>query len=235
MEKVSFKLKERKILKLYSKVFFDIGANDGHTSIPVAQQHPNTIVYSFEPIPEMVNIMKNRISGLPNYKIYQKAVADYNGTARFNVSTQENWGCSSLLEFSPKLKTEWKNIPGVYNFEEIEYTKQIDVDVITLKSFIEENEIDTIDWLHIDTQGNDLKVLKGMGDTLDIVLGGALEAANKEDILYVGQNTKEQCIEFLESKGFHITAIEENDPFGNEVNIFFAKDPNYKNYWQPNY
>ena len=232
MEKISFNLKERKIVGLYNKVFFDVGANDGHTSIPVAEQHGNTLVYSFEPVPELVNKIRSRAGHLVNYKIIEKAVSDYNGSTKFNVSTQENWGCSSLLDFSPKLKTEWKNIPGVYNFEDIEYTKQIDVDVITLKSFIEENEIEKIDWLHIDTQGNDLNVLKGMGNTLDIVLGGALEAANKEDILYVGQNTKEECIEFLESKGFHITNIEQNDPFGNEVNIFFAKDPNYKNYWQ---
>jgi FkbM family methyltransferase len=232
MEKISFKLKERKVVGLYNRVFFDVGANDGHTSIPVAEQHANTLVYSFEPVPELVNIIRSRAGHLVNYKIIEKAVSDYNGTTKFNVSTQENWGCSSLLEFSPKLKTEWKNIPGVYNFEDIEYTKQIDVDVITLKSFIEENEIEKIDWLHIDTQGNDLNVLKGMGDTLNIVMGGALEAANKEDILYVGQNTKEQCIEFLESNGFSITNIEQNDPFGNEVNIFFAKDSNYKNYWQ---
>lgn len=231
MEKISFNLKEKKVVSLYNRVFFDVGANDGHTSIPVAQQHPNTIVYSFEPVPELVNKIRQRAGHLGNYKIIEKAVSDYTGTAKFNVSTQENWGCSSLLEFSPKLKTEWKNIPE-YKFEVIEYTKQIDVDIITLKSFIEENQIEKIDWLHIDTQGNDLKVLEGMGDTLNIVLGGALEAANKEDILYVGQNTKEQCIEFLESRGFHITNIEQNDPFGNEVNIFFAKDPNYKNYWQ---
>ncbi len=214
------------------RIFFDIGANNGITSIPVAQRHPNTIVYAFEPIPEMVNVIKQSIGNLQNYKIYQKAVADYNGTAKFNVSTQENWGCSSLLDFSPKLKTEWKNIPGVYNFEKIEYTKQIDVDVITLKQFIEENNIEKIDWLHIDTQGYDLKVLEGLGDKIDIVLGGAMEAANKEDILYIGQHTKEQSISFLETKGFHITNIESNDPFNNEVNIFFAKDPSYKNYWQ---
>ena len=55
MEKISFNLKEKKVVSLYNKVFFDVGANDGHTSIPVAQQHPNTLVYSFEPVPELVN------------------------------------------------------------------------------------------------------------------------------------------------------------------------------------
>lgn len=213
------------------RVFFDVGANDGHTSIPVAEQHPNTIVYSFEPIPELVNLINQKTQLLSNYKVYQKAVADYTGIAQFNVSTQENWGCSSLLEFSPKLKTEWKNIPGIYNFEAIQYTKKIQVDVITLKHFIEENKIQKIDWLHIDTQGYDLRVLKGLSEKIDIVLGGTMEAANKEDVLYLGQHTKEESIAFLQSKGFYITNIENNDPFGNEVNIFFAKDPKYKNYW----
>jgi FkbM family methyltransferase len=227
MEKVSFNLKERKVLKLYNKVFFDIGANDGHTSIPVAQQHPNTIVYSFEPIPEMVNIMKNRIGGLPNYRIYQKAVADYTGTAKFNVSTQENWGCSSLLEFSPKLKTEWKNIPGVYNFEEIEYTKQIDVDVITLKSFIEENEIDKIDWLHIDTQGNDINVVKSLKTFINQTHYIQIETVtshNKNITLYKNQNIHEEDVEEMSKLGFSVLYMEDYSINKNacpEANVIF--------------
>jgi len=103
-------------------------------------------------------------------------------------------------------------------------TEEIEVDVISLGKFIEENAISCIDYLHIDTQGSDLNVLKGMGLYLNIVKQGVMEAGAKKDILYKGQNTQEECIEFLLSKGFKIDNILLNDVHANEVNIFFSKN-----------
>lgn len=100
-------------------------------------------------------------------------------------------------------------------------TQTIRVEVIRLDRFIDEEGIEEIDHLHVDTQGSDLKVLMGMGDRLSIVKRGVIEAAAKEDILYSGQNTQEQCVDFLTSKGFKIEKIWHNDHMGNEVNIEF--------------
>lgn len=88
---------------------------------------------------------------------------------------------------------------------------------------MEEEGIDRIDHLHIDTQGSDLKVLAGLGSKIDSVRFGVLEAATKTDILYKGQNTVEECLGFLVLNGFKITEIKNNDKFGHEVNIFFSK------------
>lgn len=207
------------------KIFFDIGANNGTTSIPVAQQQPNTDVYAFEPTPEMIQIIKEKSKELSNYNLIPKAVSDYNGSAIFNVAGNSDWGCSSLLDFSENSKKLW---PGRTDFN---VTHKINVEVIRLDTFITNYNISKIDWLHVDTQGSDLKVLYGLGEKIEIVLGGVIEAANKIDILYNGQNTKEECINFLKSKGFFITGLEYNDQFENEINIFFAKDESYKNFW----
>ena len=59
-------------------------------------------------------------------------------------------------------------------------------------------------------------------------MGGVMEAANKEDILYYGQNTKDECVSFLNNNGFVITEISSNDRFDNEINICFARDVNYR-------
>lgn len=200
-----------------SRVFFDVGANNGFTSVPVATNNRDFSVYAFEPTPEMIEQIESKIIGLDNYILTKKAVSNYEGKARFKVAGHADWGCSSLLEFSEKSKTDW---PGR---TDLNVTKEIEVDVIRLDNFIEENGITKIDYLHIDTQGSDLKVLEGMGKYISIVEEGAMEAAAKEDILYKGQNTQQQSIEFLQQNGFDITGIQINDEYQNEVNIYFRK------------
>ena len=68
-----------------------------------------------------------------------------------------------------------------------------------------------------------MKVLEGLGKYIRIVKEGVIEAANKPDILYKEQNTKEESILFLQENGFQITDVKFNDHHGNEVNIFFKK------------
>jgi FkbM family methyltransferase len=217
-----FNTQKVKDASLYKRVFFDVGSNDGSTSVSIAQNDVNTIVFEFEPTPRLVNEVTAKTSHLRNYILIDKAVSDFTGKAKFNIAGNADWGCSSLLEFSDKSQTEWI---GRTDFK---VTEEVEVDVITLRDFIIENNIEKIDWMHIDTQGSDLNVLKGLGDKIDIVMGGVMEAANKEDILYYGQNTKDECISFLNNNGFVITEISSNDRFDNEINICFARDVNYR-------
>lgn len=199
------------------KIFFDVGANNGRDSIHIAN-NPDWLVYGFEPTPHLINQIKDKIKNKPNYILVEKAVSDFVGTSQFNIAGQRDWGCSSLLEFSDKSKTKW---PGRTDFK---VTETIQVEVITLEKFIKENQIPAIDFLHIDTQGSDLNVLKGLGEYINIVKQGVMEAGTEDDILYYGQNTKNECIEFLTSNGFKIDNIKSNDRFNNEINIRFSKD-----------
>lgn len=198
------------------KILFDVGANNGSTSLSWSYDK-NNLVYAFEPTPQMYQQIESKIVGVENYFLVKKAVSNYNGNAIFNIAGNADWGCSSLLEFSEKSQTEW---PGRSEFY---ITEKIEVDVIRLDSFVQKNNIDRIDYIHVDTQGSDLKVLIGLGDFIDIVQEGVIEAATKKDILYYGQCTKDECIDFLEKNGFIITKVESNDPHTNEVNIFFKK------------
>lgn len=200
-----------------ARVFFDVGANNGSGFVDLAANEPDALVYAFEPTPEMCEIIRSRASHLKNYRLTEKAVADFDGKATFKVAGQADWGCSSLLDFSEKSRTEWE---GRTDFK---VTKTIEVDVIRLDRFIEENGIEEIEHLHVDTQGCDLKVLLGLGKYISIIKSGLIEAANKEDILYSGQNTKEQCVEFLEKNGFKIDGVWCNDHMCNEVNIRFSR------------
>ncbi len=193
-----------------NKVFFDVGANIG------GNYPSDAVVYLFEPTPELVKFLCEKYHHRPDTHVIQAAVSDYRGEASFHVMGKEDWGCSSLLEFSGKAYLEW---PG----RDFSVTRTITVGVIRLDQFIESEGIESIDYLHIDTQGSDLKVLQGMGKYLGIVKAGAMEAAVKPDILYVGQNTLWESQIFLEMNGFEVTSVEPNDAQGNECNIFFRR------------
>jgi len=202
---------------VYDRIVFDVGANNGSSTIHLAENNANIIVFGFEPTPEMCDIIKSKTELLNNYILIEKAVSDYNGKSVFNVAGNWDWGCSSLLEFSDKSKTNW---PGRTDFN---VTTKLEVDVIRLDTFIEEYKIPKIDFLHIDTQGSDLKVLNGVGMYIEKVVSGEMECGSDDDILYIGQNKLNESVKFLLLNGFCITDVFKNDIFCNEVNVKFER------------
>lgn len=203
------------------KYVFDVGANNGSSCINLTKD-PDVTVVGFEPTPEMIAIIENKIVGINNYILVKKAVSNFTGKAIFNVAGQSDWGCSSLLEFSEKSKTHWRDR------SDFNVTHQIEVDVITLEQFVTKMGIEEIEYLHCDTQGSDLNVLKGLGSKLSILKAGVIEAGAESDILYKGQNTQQECVDFLISNGFNIVRIAENDTCSKnygacEVNIYFER------------
>ena len=50
-------------------VFFDVGANDGSSSINIARQNPSVTVWAFEPTPKLADDLRAKTADLKNYKI----------------------------------------------------------------------------------------------------------------------------------------------------------------------
>lgn len=207
-------------------ILFDIGANYGTNSIDQIRDDINKICFAFEPTPELVKYLNNQTNNFKDrYYIYDYAISDFIGKAKFNIAGQADWGCSSLLEFSDNLDKTW---PGRWDFK---VTHSIEVNVITLKYFFDEiypNKIEKIDYFHCDTQGSDLNVLLGMGEYINLIQEGDIEvSANESVCLYKSQqNLKDKTIQFLNMHNFDIINIYPNDHFNNEYNIHFVKIKN---------
>ena len=103
--------------------------------------------------------------------------------------------------------------------------KKIRVKSITLEKYCIDNKINIINYLHVDTQGSDLKVLKGLKKKIKIVQKGVLEAAlNSKNSLYKKNHTIKEAKSFLMKNEFKISKIEDVDEnIKNEKNIFFYK------------
>lgn len=124
-------------------VMMDIGFNIGLWSL-YASKYAKTI-YSFEPSLESYNIgLKNlEDNGIKNVKLYQKAISKDDGKTIFYHST--NTTMNSLN-------------PAVGNTGEKE-----EVEMVRLDTFAEQEKIKHIDFIKLDIEGFEDKVLMGEG------------------------------------------------------------------------
>ena len=134
------------------KVVFDVGSLNGIESVYFSQLLPKSKVYSFEANPDSVLLVESNQKDYPNIKCINKAISDKEGSDIVFYLPKDNIGAASLL----------KPIGGLAG----SVFTTINVDVTTIEKFSIENNIDKIDILWMDLQGNELNAFKGMGDML---------------------------------------------------------------------
>lgn len=199
-------------------IIFDVGANDGSSTIDFAKASPDNIVYAFEPNPELCNLIREKTNNLPNYILTQKAVSDFNGTAKFNITARHGQGCSSLFDYTNNMNAIWRGLEHRFKV-----TKVINVEVTTIGRFIEENNIPIVDYFHCDAQGADLRILKSFGKYLNLLQKGVVETSRlPETSTYKVDNTFDSLKKFLTENNFEITYIDRSDHRKNEWNVYFA-------------
>ena len=123
----------------------DIGGYVGISTVVIAKSIGETgRLYSFEPVPEHFNILNKNISsnGLGNVKTYQKVVSDHIGTIKF----YNNNSSSSILPEQSNNKFQ--------------------ANTITIDTFLQEADVDRIDFINMDCEGSELFVLQGARKTL---------------------------------------------------------------------
>jgi len=124
-------------------IALDIGAGVGHYTILFSKLVGKTgLVYAYEPDPFMFKMLVEniRINKLTNVIVEPFAISDHNGEMPFYVSTV---GQSSLLPMR-----------GIRSI--------IKVKVLTVDSL----NLVRLDWVKIDTEGTEGKVLKGMRESI---------------------------------------------------------------------
>jgi FkbM family methyltransferase len=199
------------------KIIFDIGANDGKETLERAQDK-ECIIYAFEPTWELLTKYLWPMSyEHDNIIVLPFAVDIENGFKKFNIAGDGDWGCSSLHEFNDNLEQLW---PGRPDFK---VTHSYTVPTITLYNFCELYKIEQIDYIEIDTQGNDFNVLKSFGNKISIIKEGVVEASNNVDLYKGVDNRIENIRKFLFGNNFEILEESQNDYLSAEINIYFKR------------
>ncbi len=129
-----------------TKIIFDIGANVGHYSKELVKYFPNSKIYAFEPVSE-------------NIIAYKKL----HGTNK-NIELIP-WGLgkedSKEMIYYPKFKGA-SSLASIHNvFRNNEDLRGEEIHLIKLNDFCKQRNINKIDFMKIDVEGNELSVLQG--------------------------------------------------------------------------
>lgn len=123
-------------------IMVDVGAHFGSALSHFANR--NWQVYAFEPDPDNRQQLLRKFSGHSNVSISSSAVSDRSGQTVSLYSSDESTGISTLAPFRDS------------------HEAKCQVTTTTVKEICEQQRINHIDFLKIDTEGFDLMVLQGV-------------------------------------------------------------------------
>jgi FkbM family methyltransferase len=176
----------------------EIGANHGVDTERLSNGDKHR-VFAFEPFPDLFATLQKRFIGYDNMYIVPMAADLDDGWRWFNVADVHSSGLASLHDFSPNLSVVWQGMTPHQHRYRIMTTR--------LDTFISRNEISQVDYLWIDAQGNDFRVLQSLGDQINRVVEGKCEAAHQVE-LYTGVNNRSADIAaWLQQHGFEVAIV----------------------------
>ena len=151
---------EPQSLKLWARIskdadtIFDLGANSGVYSLIAKSENPNSKVYAFECVDRVFDVLKKNIA-LNDYDVacFKQAVSNKDGIgsfidddAPFTYSVIVNRGLEEVADGRGVSKTE---------------LHEVKTELITLDTFIEQNNITSIDLMKIDVETHEPEVIEG--------------------------------------------------------------------------
>jgi len=159
-----------------AKTIVDLGANIGLATLYFHHQCPNVIIYSVEPEKSNFEILlKNLKSGTSNQNIIPLCAAIDSEDGEASIQ------CNGLLYNASIIKLN-KNMPVVKT--------------ISMKTFFEKFNIESIDILKVDIEGTEKRLFEGDTDWLEKVRYLLIE--------FHSEIIKAFCIKVLTSKNFEI-------------------------------
>ena len=148
-------------------VIFDVGANKGQSTAMFVERWPSATIHAFEPHPQVSADYAARFAGNPNVHLVTACVGAEAGRANLKTYGART-GINSLLPFTADAG-RWVGV--------IEPDGEVSVPVIRLDDYCAERKIDRIDFLKIDTQGYESRVLAGASRMLAAHAIGLIRAA----------------------------------------------------------
>lgn len=189
----------RRIHTTSPEIWIDVGAHLGETTFESAAGNPGLLVFAFEPNWDIARRMMGKAA---NYIVLPMAVSDTDGVATFYVNTED--GSSSLLKLMVEGVPESKR-------EAARVKAEVLVPTIRLDTFLRQMNLESVDYLKVDSEGMDLRIIQSAGDRLKDIKKIKTEVELGEGHGYHGQSSRDEMISFLESHGFKLTSAEKQN------------------------
>jgi len=199
--------KIKKIIENESPIIVEIGAHYGEDALRFLKIFPDSRIFCFEPDGRNIEIF-DKIVKNQNISLIQMAVSDKNGYAKF---------------YRSYITSGNKNVPDKYNFiSQDDYygfrlngsgasslkkgfknclNEEYFVKTIRFDDWYIKNELEIVDFVWIDVQGNEKEVIDGMNYVLKNTGHVWIEYGEMQ---YDGAMNRVETIELFKDKGFHV-------------------------------
>lgn len=215
---------KKDLLRLFKKAdkltILDIGGCEGEESIRYSRLFPNAEIFIFEPLPANQELIKTNIIHykIENVKLLSFALSDEDGIAEFYVSSAHPQDQLKELDWNFGNKSSSLLEPETYTIHKwLKFKDKIKVPTMTLNTFVEQNKMDKIDFVHMDVQGAELKVLLGAKDNLKKIKAMWLEVADIS--IYKNQVLRKEIEGFMKSNGFSLVKTQMEGLTGDQFYI----------------
>ena len=203
-------LHEKVLIRLFKNknelIFFDIGACEGLSSFRYLSIFPKSKIYAFEPVPSNFKIIKKVIEEhqLNNLLPFELGLSSKKGEATFYVSsgkpTNKNIPADNSTDFGNKSSSLFKPGKTKEVHPWLKFNESITIKTDTLENFCADNNINAIDFIHMDVQGAELLVLQGANNMISKINAIWLEV--EKIALYENQALKTDIETFLIENNF---------------------------------
>ena len=172
----------------------DVGANKGQFTLFLVEAFPEAHIFAFEPLPLPAARFQKVFLGYDRVVLYETAIGPTDGEMAIHVSRRDD--SSSLLPITSLQSTIF---PGT------ELKEMRTVKVTPLNRFLTTGQLQSPALLKLDVQGYELEALRGCDSLLSHFAYVYAECSFLE--LYAGQALAHEIIDYLRSRGFHLTGI----------------------------
>lgn len=175
-------------------VILDVGANTGQFARAAHTVFPNARIYSFEPLPDCLTAMGERMKGISGFQAFGSAIGNEDGTITIHHNTSSP--SSSIL---PMTREHTEAFPWT------EGDTDIEVEIHRLDHFLPQLDLSGNILLKIDVQGFSQQVLLGAPEALSRSRAVFIETSFVQ--LYEGEATFDTTYRFMIDRGFEFVGF----------------------------
>ncbi len=186
-------------------VIVEAGAHIGRDTVKMAQLWPSATIHAFEPV---LNLYEQLCQQTEQYPVhcYNTALSNHSGTEKMYISSGASTAVSSFFT------------PNSYYNDDVIFKEQM-VPTITLDDWAQQNGIPYVDFMWLDMQGAEQKVLEAAQKILPTVHVIVVEVSFTER--FKGIPLFEQIVAFMKEHG--LAVIQQDIPRSGKCNILCVR------------
>lgn len=218
----------QKIIGKDAITIIEIGGHYGEDTVRFHKYFPGSKIYSFEPDPRNIHILRKLCDPIANIEIIEKAVSNrYGEDVTFYQATSFSPTIPTKYKFIDKKDFEEHNLSGsgasslcrMNEPSTFDLLNSVKIKTVRLDEWVLKKNIPQIDFIWIDVQGHEENVMEGMINILSRIKFIQLEYG---ETIYEGGLSKKETLQMMTNYDFKL--VMDYNPNSNTGDFLFENN-----------